>query len=77
MALKVDLASEEVFSVDFYDKTVFMLWAILVPGAFFFCVWSKFRSVVEDDIAEHQTHPNRKYADIQTMAKFLAYTVRC
>ena len=60
IALKTDLASEKMFSVTFYDTTVFVLWMILVPGAFFFCVWSKIRSVVEDDIAEHHVKPNRK-----------------
>eukprot|EP01046_Picozoa_sp_COSAG06_P017088 COSAG06_NODE_1150_length_10499_cov_45.337115_1_plen_1808_part_00 len=60
IALKTDLASEKAFSVAFYDRVVFVLWMILVPGAFIFCVWSKLRSVVEDDIAEHHIKPNRK-----------------
>jgi tellurite resistance protein TehA-like permease len=64
IALKTDLASEKMFSVTFYDTTVFVLWMILVPGAFFFCVWSKIRSVVEDDIAEHHVKPNRKQSII-------------
>ena len=60
LALKTDMASEKTYSVDFYDYSVFILWVILVPATFFLCVWSKFRSVIEDDIAEHEMNPNRK-----------------
>jgi hypothetical protein len=60
LALKTDMASEKTYSVGFYDYSVFILWVILVPATFFLCVWSKFRSVIEDDIAEHEMNPNRK-----------------